>query len=404
MASYLFNCKKKILIKPYGESMIEIKGKHNRAVCYADDLEKTAKDQITTLCDLEIFSDSKIRIMPDVHAGAGCTIGTTMTINYIVVPNMVGVDIGCGIETVKIENKTIDFDKLDYLVRREIPSGRDIRKTPHESNKEIDLSMLKCKDNVDLHRGRLSIGTLGGGNHFIEVGKDKEGKLNIAVHSGSRNIGFQVARYYQNAGFRVLKNKIKSYSKAKTKSSKNKMLNNIPKDLAFVEGELFHDYLNDMGIMQKYADINRKAIMSIIIEKMNLKPVDRFSTIHNYIDIENMILRKGAVSAKLNEKFLVPINMRDGSLVCIGKGNSDWNYSAPHGAGRVLSRTQAFKNLSLKDYKSEMSSVYSTTVGQDTLDEAPMAYKSMEYISRMIEPTAEIIDRIVPIYNFKAAE
>jgi tRNA-splicing ligase RtcB len=384
--------------------MIEIKGKYNRAICYADDLEKTARDQIVTLCDLEIFSDSKICIMPDVHAGAGCTIGTTMTITDIVVPNMVGVDIGCGIETVKIENESIDFDELDYLIRSEIPSGRDIRKTPHENIKEIDLSMLKCKDNVDLHRGRLSIGTLGGGNHFIEVGKDKEEKIYIAVHSGSRNIGFQVARYYQNAGFKVLKNKIKSYSKLKTKSSKKKVLSNIPKDLAFVEGELFHDYLNDMGIMQKYADINRRAIMDIIIEKMKLKPVDRFSTIHNYIDIENMILRKGAVSANLNEKFLVPINMRDGSLVCIGKGNKDWNYSAPHGAGRVLSRTQACKSLNLKEYKSEMSSVYSTTVGQDTLDEAPMAYKSMEYISRMIEPTAEIIDRIVPVYNFKAAE
>ena len=402
--------------------MIEIYGKYNKALCYTPELEKAAEGQIKAVCDREEFADCKIRIMPDVHAGLGCTIGTTMTITDKVVPGMVGVDIGCGMETVRIAEKEIDFEKLDALIRSEIPSGMDIREEPHPFIDEIDLEKLRCAKFVKLERARKSIGTLGGGNHFIEIDKSENGDLFIVVHSGSRHIGNEVAKYYQEEGYKALcgnadfqiaetierlkeEGRFSEIQKAVEKLKAQKQtINSIPKDLAYVSGGLFDDYIHDMKIIQKFAMLNRKAMTEVIINGMGLTETERFTTVHNYIDTDSMILRKGSVSARLGEKLLIPINMRDGSLVCIGKGNPDWNFSAQHGAGRLMSRSEAFKSLSLDDYKKEMEGIFTTCVGNATLDEAPMAYKNIDEIIEQIEPTAKIIERIKPVYNFKATE
>lgn len=367
-----------------------IKGKHNEAVCYCEDLEEIAANQIRALCDQEDFAESKIRIMPDVHAGMGCTIGTTMTIHDKIVPGMVGVDIGCGMETVEIEERNIDFKKLDDIIRLQIPSGRNIRKKYHPLNDEINLDQLQCADNVDIDRARLSIGTLGGGNHFIEVGQGDNDRLFIVVHSGSRHIGKEVAEYYQ--------------LKAQIQIKKSGKSDALPKDLSYISGDLFNDYIHDMKLIQRFASLNRKAIMETLLDILALSKIDEFTTIHNYIDTETMILRKGAVSAETGERLLIPINMRDGSLVCIGKGNEDWNSSAPHGAGRIMSRRTAFKSLSMEEYREQMKGIFTTSVTDETLDEAPMAYKRMGSIIRQIEPTAKIIMHIKPLYNFKSKE
>lgn len=369
--------------------MIKIKGKYNSAIIYTDNVEETAIRQIETLCNQEFVEDSIIRIMPDVHAGAGCTIGTTMTIEDKIVPNLVGVDIGCGIEVIKLENRSINLQKLDDLIYKKIPSGFNIRDKEHAFNDEIDLNRLKCKDKVNLTRARRSIGTLGGGNHFIEINKDSEGNLYLVVHSGSRHLGHQVATFYQREAYKILKKLKKA---------------DMPKDLAYVFGEAFDDYIHDMKIIQRYADLNRKAMVQELITGMKLNTLSQFTTIHNYIDTDNMIIRKGAVSAKKGEMLLIPINMRDGSLICIGKGNPDWNYSAPHGAGRIMSRRQAKASLTLNQFKETMEGIYTTSVNRDTLDECALAYKPIEEIIKNIGDTVDIIDIIIPIYNFKAAE
>jgi len=400
--------------------MIKIIGEHNTAICYTNALEPIAEAQIKTICDRTEFSDSKIRIMPDVHAGKGCTIGTTMTITDKIVPGMVGVDIGCGMETVKIAEREIDFAALDNLIRCEIPCGREIRGTEHELNSEINLSDLRCVDEVNLTRARRSIGTLGGGNHFIEVGRNEKNELYIVVHSGSRHIGSQVADFYQDEAYRSLCGgskkqiaeiiaKLKSENREREISDTVKRLKKaetdvIPKDLAYVSGELFHDYIHDMKIIQRFAVLNRKAMTEVILRGMGLTEIERFTTTHNYIDTDTMILRKGAVSAKHGERLLIPINMRDGSLICVGKGNDDWNQSAPHGAGRLMSRMAAFRALSMDEYAEEMRGIFTTSVNKDTLDEAPMAYKPIDEILSHITPTAEIIERVKPVYNFKASE
>lgn len=370
--------------------MIEIKGKYNEAIIYADELDERAIQQIQELCECEEFADSHIRIMPDAHSGIGCTIGTTMTINDKVVPGIVGVDIGCGMEVAEIEETGIDFHKLDKVIKSKIPSGMKIRSTSHPLTHEARLDELRSKDKINLDRASKSIGTLGGGNHFIEVAKSESGTLYIVVHSGSRNLGTQVAKYYQDLAAKNHKDKIKSKE--------------LQKDLAYVEGELLEDYLHDMKIVQNFALLNRKAIMDIVLKEMNLTANSDFTTIHNYIDTDTMILRKGAVSAEDGEKLIIPINMRDGSLICIGKGNPDWNKSAPHGAGRLMSRKTAIKDLTLEEYEKSMEGIYSSSVNKSTLDEAPMAYKPMEDIIKHIEPTVDIIERIEPLYNFKAPE
>lgn len=402
--------------------MIELIGKYNRAVCYTHELEETAEKQILSVCDQEAFAGCKIRIMPDVHAGMGCTIGTTMTIRDKIVPGMVGVDIGCGMETVRLADKKMDFDKLDSLIRRNIPCGRDVRDTQHEYNAEIDLTQLRCRKEVNLHSAWHSIGTLGGGNHFIEIDRDDDGNLYLVVHSGSRHIGNEVAMYYQSEGYKTLcgnakrqldemiagmraEGREKEIQKAVKERKKQKNLpDNLPKDLAYVEGELFDDYIHDMKLIQQFASLNRRAMTEVILSGMRLTEEERFTTTHNYIDTDAMILRKGAVSAKAGERLLIPINMRDGSLICVGRGNEEWNCSAPHGAGRKMSRKAAFDTLSMAEYRAEMADIYTTCVDKDTLDEAPMAYKSMDEIAGEITSTAEIEKRIRPLYNFKAAE
>lgn len=369
--------------------MIEIKGNFNTAKVFTDNIEGEAIAQIRELCNQEFVKDSVIRIMPDAHAGAGCTIGTTMTITDKIVPNLVGVDIGCGMETIKLKQREIDFEKLDRIIYDHIPSGFDIRKKQHKYTEHIDFDQLKCKKHVDLQRARLSVGTLGGGNHFIEVNKDNNGALYLVVHSGSRHLGKQVAEYYQDRAYKEL---------SKLKNVK------ISKSLAYLQGESYHEYLHDMKIIQKYAVYNRKAIVDEIINRMGLEIEDQFTTIHNYIDLDSMILRKGAISARKGERVLIPINMRDGSLICIGKGNKDWNYSAPHGAGRIMSRRKAKETISLEEYRKTMEGIYTTTVNRSTLDECALAYKPMDEIMENIRDTVEIVDIIKPVYNFKACE
>ncbi len=400
--------------------MIEIKGKYNNAVCFTDNLEASAYEQIQAVCDQKAFENSKIRIMPDVHAGKGCTIGTTMTISDKVVPGMVGVDIGCGMETVRIAEKEVDFDRLDKIIRKYVPCGREVRRFAHKLTGEIDLNELRCARNINIDRAKLSIGTLGGGNHFIEVDKDDEGDMYLVVHSGSRHLGTEVADYYQTEGLKAMAgvakyqmqeliDRLKKEGREKDIQSQIELLKTersvlIPDDLAYVEGKLFDDYIHDMKIVQRFATLNRRAITDVIMIGMRFTKVEEFTTIHNYIDTDAMILRKGSVSAKSGEKLLIPINMRDGSLVCVGKGNPEWNYSAPHGAGRLMSRSKALESLTMEEYKKEMQGVYSTCINTDTLDESPMAYKSMDEIVEQIQPTAEIIKIIKPVYNFKASE
>ena len=399
-----------------------VEGKYNQAKVFTDVVEEGALKQIQMLCDQEFTKDSKIRIMPDVHAGAGCTIGTTMTIKDMVVPNLVGGDIGCGMETIQIKNKHIELEKLDKLIYEKIPSGYMIRETPHRFNEEIDLTKLRClkEGKINLNHAERSLGTLGGGNHFIEADKDEEGKIYLVIHSGSRHLGLEVAEFYQEQAFKALNGTTKkdidalitSYKEQGREKEiqkaiselKSQIKTTIPKILAYVSGSLLEDYIYDMRLIQQFAVWNRKAMMNEIIKGMKLKIEEEFTTIHNYIDLESMILRKGAVSAKEGEKLLIPINMRDGSLICIGKGNPDWNYSAPHGAGRLMSRKEAKNSFTVSEFKKQMKGIYTTSVNAETLDECPMAYKNMEDIIKNIEPTAEIINIIKPIYNFKAGE
>jgi tRNA-splicing ligase RtcB (3'-phosphate/5'-hydroxy nucleic acid ligase) len=371
--------------------MVKIEGNVNMAKVFTNEVEDAAFAQIKLLCDQEFTKSLKIRIMPDVHAGVGCTIGTTMTIKDKVVPNLVGVDIGCGMETVKLKNKHIELEKLDKLIYEKIPSGYRIRETNHKYNEDINLNELRClkEGKINISRAQKSLGTLGGGNHFIEVDKDEDGKLYLVVHSGSRHLGLEVAGYYQEQAYQQLDGREKS---------------ELPKTLAYVQGRLMEDYIHDMKLVQRYAVLNRKAIMDELIRGMKLKIEEEFTTIHNYIDTDQMILRKGAVSAKKGEKLLIPINMRDGSLICIGKGNEDWNQSAPHGAGRLMSRKEAKNSFTVSEFKKEMKGVYTTSVNAQTLDECPMAYKEMEDIIKHIADTAEIVSVIQPIYNYKAAE
>jgi RNA-splicing ligase RtcB len=368
-----------------------IEGKYNTAKVFTDEVEETAYEQIKLLCDQEFVNGSKIRIMPDVHAGVGCTIGTTMTIIDKVVPNLVGVDIGCGMETIQIKNKHLELEKLDKLIYEKIPSGYNIRENFHKYLDEIDLRELHCarETKINIERAEKSLGTLGGGNHFIEVDKDDEGKIYLVVHSGSRHLGLEVATFYQEKAYSFLK---------QTK------LIDVPKNLAYAEGKLMEDYIHDMKIVQRFAMLNRKAMMYEIIRGMKLKVNEEFTTIHNYIDTESMILRKGAVSAKVGEKLLIPINMRDGSLICEGLGNEDWNNSAPHGAGRLMSRKEAKNSFTVSEFKKQMKDIYTTSVSTETLDECPMAYKSMDDIVNNIKDTAQILHVIKPIYNFKAKE
>ncbi len=367
--------------------MIILKGRYNGAKIFTDVVDEASIAQVRLLLDQAFVQGSRVRMMPDIHAGAGCTIGTTMTIGDKVVPNLVGVDIGCGMETVRIKERHIELQKLDKLIYAKIPSGPQIREKTHRYFQDIDLEGLCCYKKIDALRAEKSLGTLGGGNHFIEVDKDEEGSLYLVVHSGSRHLGLEVAEYYQEEGYKALGQEERE---------------DIPKTLAYVSGDLFRDYIHDMKIIQDYARLNRQAMVDEIIRGMKLHVAEQFTTTHNYIDTDAMILRKGAVSARKGEKLLIPINMRDGSLICVGKGSDDWNQSAPHGAGRLMSRSEAKQSFTVSEFKKQMKGVYSTSIGKGTLDECPMAYKDMESIMEDIKETVEIQDIIRPLYNFKS--
>ena len=368
---------------------MEINGTFANAIVYTDEIESSAIGQIQALCDKPFAAGSKIRIMPDVHTGKGCTIGTTMTVGEYVVPNLVGVDIGCGMDVVFLKEKRINLPTLDSFISKNIPHGRDVREKPHRNSERIDLSELECFGSIDTRRALESIGTLGGGNHFIEVDRDEEENLYLIIHTGSRNLGLQVAEYYQKLAY---------------ESVGGRSQNEIPFELAYLSGKDRDRYLHDMAIMQRYAALNRQTIRDCILDAMKLHEEDFFTTVHNYIDLEHGILRKGSVSAREGERLLIPLNMRDGALICIGRGNDDWNQSAPHGAGRLFSRTQAESSFTLSAFKKSMDGIYTTTVSQDTLDECPMAYKDPQTIISAIGDTVRIEKQIRPIYNFKSSD
>lgn len=398
--------------------MLEIKGKVNTAVCYAKVVEDEAIEQIRRMCDYEFTEGSRIRIMPDVHAGKGCTIGTTMTVTDKAVPNIVGVDIGCGMYTVTLGKGDIDFEKLDEAAHF-VPSGMNVWEGRQE---RFDLTALRCYRSLrDTKRLERSLGTLGGGNHFIEVDRAEDGTNYLVIHSGSRNLGKQVAEIYQQLAIDLNKGKetyfqerdaiIREYKAAGRRKeiqaaleaiSWNKREATMPEDLCFLYGSYLEDYLFDVEICQTFARRNREKIAEVLLDRTGMSGTDSFHTIHNYIDTEEMILRKGAIAAHEGEKVLIPINMRDGSVLAVGKGNPEWNYSAPHGAGRIMSRKKAKENLDMDDYKREMEGIYTTSVNEATLDEAPMAYKSLGDIIDVIKESVTVIDIMKPIYNFKA--
>ena len=382
---------------------------------YARTIESEAQAQINQMAASPVAAGSKIRIMPDCHAGKGCTIGTTMTIHDKVCPNLVGVDIGCGMLTVRVDREIDDLKELDEAIHRWVPAGFNVHS---EARFSFDLSDLRCPA-ADIDRAQLSIGTLGGGNHFIEVDRDNLNRSWLIVHSGSRHLGLEIAGWYQKLakekltklGREEIEEVVQELKNAGRQSEISAVLNALkmkrkhddPGDLAFLTGQDMEDYLHDMQIAQQYAAFNREAIVEEIITALPIERSEFFHTIHNYIDLDHMILRKGAVAAYKDETLLIPLNMRDGSLLCVGKGNEDWNCSAPHGAGRLYSRNQAKQKFSVEQYKESMSGIYTTCVGIDTLDEAPFAYKDMQEIMDCIEPTVEIVSRMIPVYNFKAS-
>jgi tRNA-splicing ligase RtcB (3'-phosphate/5'-hydroxy nucleic acid ligase) len=396
-------------------SMLELKGNFNTAKVFNDKIDEVTKSQVMELLNNKLSEGSKIRFMSDIHAGAGCVIGTTMTIIDKVVPNFVGVDIGCGMLLVEVLQSEIDFVKLDSVINEGVPAGFNVRDIPHSLSGTTRVEELYCGDDLDLDNGRIlrSLGTLGGGNHFIEVGKDGDGKHYLIIHTGSRSLGKAVATWYQKeaikqvklagSGNRGIVDSLKlqgRYSEIQEELRKQKAPK-IPTGMEYVTGSLLEDYLHDMDIVQGYARVNRDIIASIIIDGMGFTVGDSFHTVHNYIDIEDKILRKGAVSAKEGEVLIIPMNMRDGSLLCVGKGNPDWNYSSPHGAGRLMGRNVAKGTLSMEEFQISMEGVYTTSVNLSTLDESPFAYKPMEEIISHIGDTVDVLKVLKPVYNFK---
>lgn len=379
---------------------------------YAKTIEAEAQEQVYRMANSEAYSDCKIRIMPDCHAGKGCTVGTVIEIKDRVVPNTVGVDIGCGMLVCELGSVDINLVNLDKIINEKIPYGFASHKSPVTCYDSLDR--LSCRNTIDLGNALRQIGSLGGGNHFIEVNVDDKGGKYLVIHSGSRHLGVEVCKYYQELANKNLNNtgatKKALVERLKAEGREREIENELKKfqsskcdrELAYLDGYDLDDYLFDMSIAQGYASVNRQVIADIILKNMGLRAIDKFETIHNYVDVKNGIVRKGAVKADLGEKLIIPINMRDGSLLCRGKGNKDWLCSAPHGAGRLLSRSKARKLLAMEDFKASMNGIYTTSVCESTIDEAPMAYKRMDEIIECIEPTAHILDIIKPIYNFKA--
>lgn len=404
--------------------MFTVKGKYSEAKVYASIVEDEAMSQIYNFVNSPVTENCNVAIMPDVHAGKGICIGYTQTIKDKVVPNAVSADIGCGMLVLKVSKDFImDLPKLDKVIHQKIPSDMNHRDSKHPFADKTHLQDLICPVNAE--KLLLSVGSVGSGNHFIEVDTDENGDYYIVIHSGSRHLGIEVAKYHQNKAieywmeggvkFSIGRSKLiqdlkssgrqaeiaealKKYDEKKVK---------MPAELAYLEGPLMEDYLHDMKIAQEYAMLNREAMLDVIISEMGIKKrhiLDKFCTIHNYIDLDNMILRKGAISLQKDELAIIPINMADGSLIVKGKGNSDMNCSGPHGAGRLMSRSKAKETLKMEDYKASMEGIYTTCVGTATIDEAPQAYKPIESIIENIKDNADVVTRIRPIYNFKSSE
>lgn len=405
--------------------MIEIYGKYTNAIVYADILDDKTKEQIKTLIDQEFMKDIKVRIMADCHAGAGCVIGTTLEIKDKIVPNLVGVDIGCGMLCIKLGKIELDFECLDIFIHNNIPAGMNVNEDITTTN--VVLEDLKCFNDLNkITYLKKSLGSLGGGNHFIEIDVNNNGEYYLVIHTGSRNLGKQVAEIYQNKAIKYHEDKlfnkkdainkiIKEYKETGRqkeiqleieKISRMYIELSMPKELCYLEGNDFNDYMFDMDICQKFASENRLEIARRITNYLglNLNDLYKFETIHNYINMKDKILRKGSISAYDNEIVLIPMNMRDGCIIAKGKSNSDFNYSAPHGAGRVMSRGEAFRKVTLEDFKKSMEGIYTTTADETTLDESPFVYKPMESILNNIKDTVEVLEIIKPVYNFKAAE
>ena len=389
--------------------MIKLQGKRNSAIIFADKIDKPTKTQISELLREEAYADSKIRIMPDTHSGKNVAVGTTMTVKNRIAPSLVGVDIGCGMEVVFLKEQELDLEKLDRVIHSFVPCGTKTHDIPVAS---FDFDTLHCKGNVNLERALRSIGTLGGGNHFIEVDRTQGGELVLVIHSGSRQLGSDVATYYQDQAYRYQCKKQRKRARQsyyddvdatgfiRQKSSSNTV--NVKRETAILEGTLLDEYLHDLDIVTYFADLNRQTMAKIICDNMGLTVTDRFSCIHNYIDTEYMILRKGAISARLGERVIIPLNMRDGALLGTGKGNPEWNFSAPHGAGRACSRTDAKYAFTVEEFKREMEGIYTTTATEGSIDECPMAYKAPSRIFEFIGETVSDYEIIKPIYNFKS--
>ena len=362
-----------------------IKGKFSEAKVFSNDVEQYARAQIQMICDNETSKGSIIRVMPDVHPGMVGPIGLTMTISDKIIPNLLGIDIGCGMTCVVLKDKRIEYQKLDKVIMDNIPSGFSLRGHVHHKALEFNFDRLYCSKHINKQKAILSLGTLGGGNHFIEIDKGQNGELYLIIHSGSRRLGKEVTEYYINEGYKLLKDK------------------DIPQPLTYLEGELMEQYIHDVGIVQEFAELNREIIANEILKGMKLKSVDMFSSIHNYIDTETMILRKGAISADIREKVIIPINMRDGVILGVGLGNKDWNCSAPHGSGRLIRRSEVKEQYTVSAFKKEMKGIYSSCIRSDTLDESPFAYRNINQIlENRLSDTVSITQVIKPVYNFKA--
>ena len=389
--------------------MIKLQGKRNSAIVFADKIDKSTKTQISELLREEAYADSKIRIMPDTHSGKNVAVGTTMTVKNRIAPSLVGVDIGCGMEVVFLKEKELDLEKLDRVIHSLIPCGTKTHDVPVAS---FDFDDLHCKNHVNSERALRSIGTLGGGNHFIEVDRTEAGELVLVIHSGSRQLGSDVASYYGDQAYRYQCKKqrkrarqsyygdIDSGGFVSKKSSQNPV--QVKRETAVLEGDLLKEYLHDLDVVVSFADLNRQTIAKLICDQMGLTVTKRFSCIHNYIDTEYMILRKGAISARLGERVIIPLNMRDGALLGKGKGNPEWNFSAPHGAGRACTRTEAKYAFTVEEFRREMEGIYTTTATEGSIDECPMAYKSPSRIFEFINETVSDYEIIKPIYNFKS--
>lgn len=374
--------------------MITIYGKYTNAIVYTTQndeyaLDEYARKQLQMICDHPSSNGSKIRVMPDVHPGKVGTIGLTMTVGNSLLPSLVGVDIGCGMTIAKIKAKNIEYQKLDTVIRENIPSGGKVRKSFHKLCHSIGLNRLYCYKSINETKAELSVGTLGGGNHFIEIDKDDDGAFYIVIHSGSRHLGMEVTDYYLKKGQSESQMKKSGYA---------------PYEMTCLDGDLLKDYLHDLVITQEYARINREAMLDELVRGMKWRIIDSYTCIHNYVDFsgEIPILRKGAIRANSGENVIIPINMRDGIILGMGKGNEDWNCSAPHGSGRIYKRSEVKEHHTLSEFKKAMEGIYSICVNKDTLDESPFAYRKIEDIIDVIGDTVEINKIIKPVYNFKA--